>query len=76
MATTKVLRLVFKNQNGSNFSLTLPNPRPDVTPEEVAAVMDTIIARNIFHTSGGDLVTKFDIRIIETNTSDLYDPQG
>ena len=36
--------------------------------------MDLVIARNIFSSSGGDLVSKQDIRIIDSTTNDLYDP--
>jgi hypothetical protein len=36
--------------------------------------MDLIIARNIFTSTGGDLVAKQDARIIDTTTNDLYDP--
>ena len=72
--TTQTLRLVFKNQSGKNDTFTLDNPRDDVTAAEIEAAMDLVIARNIFSSSGGDLVSKQDIRIIDSTTNDLYDP--
>ena len=48
--------------------------RDDVTAAEIEAAMDLVIARNIFSSSGGDLVSKQDIRIIDSTTNDLYDP--
>lgn len=36
-------------------------------------VMDQIIAKNIFLTTSGTLVSKRDIKIIDTTTDDLYD---
>ena len=72
--TTRTLRLVFKNQSGKNVTFSLDNPRDDVTAAEIEAAMDLVIARNIFSSSGGDLVSKQDIRIIDSTTNDLYDP--
>ncbi len=73
-ATSKILRMVFKSQAGKNVTISLDNPRSDLTGTEIEAAMDLIIDRNIFNSSGGDLVSKQDIRIIDTITDDLYDP--
>ena len=74
MSTTKNLRATFENANGSTFTLTLPEPREDVTAVEIEAAMDLVIAKNIFSTSGGDLTAKRDIKIVDTTTDDLFDP--
>jgi len=66
--------MVFRNAEDKNVTITLDNPRPDVTGTEIEAVMDLIIARNVITSSGGDLVAKQDIRIIDSTTNDLYDP--
>ena len=71
--TTQTLRMVFKNENGSNFTISLDNPRDNVTPAEIEAAMDTIIARNVFLTPGGALVARQDIKIIDQTVNDLYD---
>ncbi len=72
--TTKTLRMVFKNQAGTNFTISLDDPREDLTGAGIEAVMDQIIAANIINTSGGDLVSKYDIKIIDRTVDDLYDP--
>jgi len=72
--TTQTLRMVFKNENGSNFTISLDNPRDNVTPAEIEAAMDTIIAKNVFLTGGGALVARQDIKIIDQTVNDLYDP--
>lgn len=75
MATTvQTLRMVFRNQAGGNVTISLDNPRDNLTAAEVEAAMDLVIARNIFTSPGGDLVSKQDIRIIDSTTNDLYDP--
>ena len=74
MAITRTLRMSFKNEAGNTASISLDNPREDLTTESVEAVMDLVIAKNIFTTSGGDLVGKVDAKLISTDTVDLYNP--
>jgi hypothetical protein len=66
--------MTFTSQAGRNVTITLENPRADLTAAEIEAAMDLVIARNIFTSSGGDLVIKQDIKIIDSTTNDLYDP--
>ncbi|MEL1135912.1 DUF2922 domain-containing protein [Desulfitobacterium sp. THU1] len=55
ITTTKVLRLTFATSGGKNLTITLPNPREDLTKAEIETVMDMILAKNIFFTSDGEL---------------------
>lgn len=68
----KVLRMTFNNASGSAVSFTLPEPKADVTAAAIEAVMDQIIAKNIFLTTGGELASKRDIKLVDTTTDDLY----
>jgi len=63
--TVTYLEMVFRNQEGNLVIVRVIDPREDITAEEVSGVMDTIIAQNIFTSSGGDLVEKVEARIIE-----------
>lgn len=74
MAITTTLRMSFKNQSGNTVSISLDNPKADLTAAAVETAMDLLIAKNIFTTSGGDLVSKYDAKIITTDTTDLYNP--
>ena len=76
MAVTnnQVLRMVFANQAGGNVTINLDNPIENLAAAEITAVMDTIIAKNIFTSTGGDLVSKKDAKIIDTASNDLYEP--
>ena len=76
MAVTiaQTLRMVFKNEAGSNFTLSLDNPRNDLTAAEIESAMDSVITKNIFLTTGGPLVAKQDIKIVDRTTNDMYDP--
>ncbi|MEL1135910.1 DUF2922 domain-containing protein [Desulfitobacterium sp. THU1] len=74
ITTTKVLRLTFTTSGGKNLTITVANPKEGLTKSEIEVVMDTILAKNIFLTSGGELSSKRDARIVGTSTDDLYDP--
>lgn len=71
--TRKVLKMTFNNALGNAVTITLANPKPDLTAAQVETVMDQIITKNIFLTSGGDLISKRDVKIINTTTDDLFD---
>jgi enamine deaminase RidA (YjgF/YER057c/UK114 family) len=72
--TKKVLRMTFNNALGNAVTITLANPKADLTAAQVETVMDQIITKNIFLTSGGDFISKRDVKIINTTTDDLFDP--
>lgn len=72
--TKKTLRMSFGALDGSSMSISLDNPKIGLTQVEVENAMDTVIAKNIFAVTGGDLVAKKDAKIIDTVTNDMYDP--
>jgi hypothetical protein len=65
------LVMTFLNQEGTKASITLPGVRADVTELEVSAAMDSIISKNIFASSGGDLVAKHSAEVTERNVTAL-----
>ncbi|MDS1029672.1 DUF2922 domain-containing protein [Bacillota bacterium LX-D] len=67
----KKLELVFQNAKGSKVTLSLPDPKDGLTPAEVQTAMETIIAKNIFETTGGDLTSIAGARIISTDTTEI-----
>lgn len=64
MAVTRRLDLVFQNQAGRAVRIGVPNPKDNLTQDQIGAAMDTVIAKNIFATSGGNLVQKLRARIV------------
>lgn len=71
--TKKVLRMTFNNASGNAVTITLPDPKASLTATQIEAVMDQIITKNIFLTAGGELISKRDVKIVDTTTDDLYD---
>lgn len=70
----KTLRLTFVTAAGNGVSISLPDPQENLTKEQIEAVMDEIIAKDIFVTPTGALVGKKDVKLIDSQTEDLYDP--
>ena len=69
----KRLVMTFANAAGTKVSITLNDPREDLTANEVETAMDGIITANIFTTTGGNLATKDSAKVIETETTVLYE---
>jgi len=67
----KTLLMTFLNEEGTKTSITLSGIRDDLTQAEVSAAMDVIIAKNIFQSSGGNLVAKYAAQITERSVTAL-----
>ncbi len=65
------LRMSFKNALDNTSSISLDDPKADITAVEVQTVMDDIIAKNIFNTSGGDLVAVKGAEVVTTTVNEL-----
>ena len=74
VTTSRVLRLTFTTAGGKTLAITIPNPREDLQQAEAVAVMNSIIASDLFLTSSGALTGIRDIRVTDTTTNDLFDP--
>ena len=62
----KRLVMAFKTFEGTTSTLTVDEPKDGLTEAEVRAVMDTIVAQNIFNTNSGDLIEVKSAEIITT----------
>lgn len=71
MAVTRRLELRFASAAGRTVTLRVPDPRENLTAVEVEAAMNTVIGKNIFTSTGGDLIGIAGARIVETVTTDL-----
>ncbi|WP_347489223.1 DUF2922 domain-containing protein [Desulfoscipio sp. XC116] len=73
MAATQTLQMSFVNQGGTRTTISLDNPKDTLTEAEVVAAMDQIIAKNIFNTTGGDLVAKHSAQVIDRTVNVVYE---
>ncbi|WMJ76796.1 MULTISPECIES: DUF2922 domain-containing protein [unclassified Sedimentibacter] len=63
---SKKLLMKFKTAGGSTLSLTVDEPKSELTDIDVRTVMDNIIDKNLFNTNSGDLVEVKSAEIITT----------
>lgn len=68
---TRVLEMDFATELGRTITLRVPDALDTLTGAQAAALMDTIIARNIFTSTGGDLTGKTAAHIVVTDVTDL-----
>ncbi|GAA0438986.1 DUF2922 domain-containing protein [Lentibacillus halophilus] len=67
----KKLELKFLNQDGRTVTYSLEKPVEPADPVAIKAAMDEIIAQNAFTSSGGDVVSIKEARIVERNVQDI-----
>lgn len=70
-----VLELKFDTEQGKSMTITINDPKPNLTSTEVETVMQTIINSDIFHHEGYPLVGISQARIVERNIT-MFDIGG
>ncbi|MEQ8235295.1 MAG: DUF2922 domain-containing protein [Syntrophomonadaceae bacterium] len=71
MAAVRTLEMDFNTELGRSQRIRIYNAKDPITGAEVAAAMDSIIAKNIFTGPGGDLTGKLDARVVITDSTEL-----
>ena len=66
-----VLRLVFGTENGKRHAMEFNNPKSDVTEQQVQALMQSIIDKNVFTTKNGNLTSIVDGGVVTRSFHDL-----
>ena len=72
MELNRKLVMTFKTTDDKKVSLTVDNPREDLTEEEVKTAMKLIKEKNIFAPGGADLASLVSAKVVETDTTN-YD---
>ncbi len=68
---TKTLRLPYVNAAGKDVNILVANPKEGLTKAEAVATQTLIIARNLFTSNGGDLVSAGDPVVLIQDTAVL-----
>lgn len=69
METTKRLLMTFANEDGKKVSISVQDPREDLTEEEIKNTMDLIVEKNIFAPNGLNLVSGVEAKVVVTDTT-------
>ena len=68
---TRTLKLPFKNMAAKDVNLLVANPKQDITRTEAVATQNLVVAKNLFTSTGGDLVSAGDPVILISDTAAL-----
>ena len=69
METKKKLLMYFKTTGDKKVSISVDNPREDLTEGEVKTTMTLILSSNIFLPNGEELASLVEAKIVETGTT-------
>lgn len=67
----RTLELRFRGEDGRTVTIRVADPKEDLTAQEVEAAMDTIIAGDVFTSTGGALMGIVGARIVARETTDI-----
>lgn len=65
---TRVLYMTFKNALGNSCTISIEDPKEDITEQQIKDYMDLVIQKNIFQPKGHDLTTAVSAKIVDANT--------
>ena len=68
----KILLISFKTTDNKKVSLSVDNPREDITESEIKDAMDLVVSKNIFAPNGADIVSAVEAKVVVTDTT-AYD---
>lgn len=66
------LVMTFKSSDDKNISISVDDPREDLSEREIKEAMDTILEKDIFSPNGGSLVSSVSAKVVQTDTTE-YD---
>ena len=65
----KRLIMTFKTTDDKSVSLSIDNPREDITENEIKTAMDLVVSKNIFAPSGADIANAVSSKVVVTDTT-------
>ncbi len=72
METKRNLVMSFKTSADKSTSISIDNPKIDITEDEIKTAMGLILSKNIFAVDGKDFVSLVGAKVTETDTT-IYD---
>ena len=72
MELNKKLVMTFKTSDDKKVSISVDNPREDLSEDEVKTAMELIKDKNIFAPNGADLAALVSAKVVQTDTTN-YD---
>ena len=71
MEVKKKLMMTFKTDEDKNVSISLDDPRQNLTEQEIQNAMNIILNNDIFAPNGETLISLVGAKIVETGTTEF-----
>ena len=68
----KKLLMTFKNTLGNSFTISVDDPKEDLTEQEIIDAMNLIKEKNIFQPKGYDIAQCISAKVVDSTTTE-YD---
>lgn len=68
----KKIVMYFKKANGKNMSITIEDPKDDVTEQQIKTAMDLVVSKDVFMKGSYGIESAVKAQIVTTNTT-VYD---
>ena len=65
---TSVLYMTFKNSLGNSCTISVDDPREDLTEQNIIDFMNLVVTKNIFQPKGYDITTTVSAKVVKANT--------
>ena len=65
----KKLIMTFKTTDEKSVSLSIDNPREDLTEDEIKSAMELVVLKNIFSIAGSDILKAVSAKVVITDTT-------
>ena len=65
----KRLVMTFKTTDDKSVSLTIDDPRDNLTEEEIKDAMELVVSKNIFAPGGADIASAVSAKVVVTDTT-------
>ena len=72
MNVTKKLLMTFKTDDDKNVSISVEDPKQNLTESQILEAMNLIIEKDVFMPNGEALIEKIGAKVVETETQE-YD---
>ncbi|MGL6105782.1 DUF2922 domain-containing protein [Romboutsia sp.] len=69
MEITKRLVMTFKTVTDKNVSLSVDNPRDNLTEAEIKTAMTVILSKDVFAPNGESLAALVEAKVVQTETN-------
>lgn len=73
MTESITLQMIFQNENNTRTTISVVEPKDDLTSTEVEEAMEEIITQNIINSAGGELVQVVGARLVTRQVVELIE---